>query len=301
MFSKNIVLVSMPEWRGAGRRGTELAPKAFEKFGLREKLEAEGIKIGAWYQGNLHAKGEYTETKGIKYEAEIVGMLQDSFFLLRCLIEGENVLVVLGGDHTISVASIAAQIAHAGNDASKVGVIWIDAHGDVHTPETTPSGNIHGMPLAVALGYGNVELTQIGGRYFRTMFPGNVVHLGANNLEPEEVEFFERRKIAAFSATEISTDEGFARACGAIAQLGKRVERVVVSIDMDAFSETIAPGVHARNKNGITRERAAALFDYIKSHCHMAGIDIAEIVPRKDRAHKTVELAYDFLLRLLIP
>jgi arginase len=301
MFSKNIVLVSIPEWRGAGRRGTELTPKAFEKFGLIKKLQGAGVKIGAWYQGNLDTKGEYTETKGIKHEAAIVDTLQNSFFLLRCLIEEENVLVVLGGDHTISVASIAAQIAHAGNDSSKVGVIWIDAHGDVHTPETTPSGNIHGMPLAVALGYGTVELTQIGGRYLRAMRPGNVVHLGANNLEPEEGMFFTKHHIPFFPQKELDTDAGFAHACCAITQLGKRVGRIVVSIDMDGLDETIAPGVHARNKNGITREKALALLDHIKSHCNVVGIDIAEIVTQKDKGHKTVELAYDFLLRLLIP
>lgn len=298
MFSKNIVIVSIPEWRGAGRHGTEFAPKAFEKFGLREKLQTKGVTIAGSYQVDLKRvlQEEDSGAKGGKYEGEIADSLESSFLLLQSLARCGKVLVVLGGDHTVSIASVMAQIACAEYDSSKVGVIWIDAHGDVHTPETTPSGNIHGMPLAILLGFGSKKLASIGG-----LFPWNVVHLGANNLEPEEVEFFERRKIAAFSATEISTDEGFMRACDAITHLGKNTERVVVSIDMDGLDETIAPGVHARNKNGITREKALALFDHIKSHCHVVGIDIAEVVPRKDRGHKTVELAYDFLVRLLTP
>lgn len=298
MFSKNIVIVSIPEWRGAGRHGTEFAPKAFEKFGLVEKLQAKGVQIAGSYRVDLQRslQEEDSGVKGGKYEREISDSLESSLLLLQSLARYGTVLVVLGGDHTVSIASVMGQIACAEYDSSRVGVIWIDAHGDVHTPETTPSGNIHGMPLAILLGFGSKRLTSIGG-----VFPWNVVHIGANNLEPEEVEFFARRKIAAFSGAEISTDEGFTHACDAIRNLGERIPRIVVSIDMDAFDETIAPGVHARNKNGITREKVLALFDHIKSHCHVVGIDIAEIVPRRDRGQKTVELAYDFLARLLTP
>lgn len=296
MFSKNIVIVSIPEWVGAGRHGTELAPKAFEKFGLRKKLQAGGVEIAGSYQVDLsRLQHEYKEAEGMKYVGEIIDTLKNSFFLLRRFAGDENVLVVLGGDHTVSIASVMAQVEYAGNN---VGVIWIDAHGDVHTPETTPSGNIHGMPLAVLLGHGNAELVHICGR---AVLSRNVVHIGANNLEPEEVEFFAKHQIPCFSQKELNTDAGFTHACYAITQLGKMVKRVVVSIDMDAFDETIAPGVHARNKNGITREKALALFDHIKSHCNVVGIDIAEVVPRKDRRHKTIELAYDFLVRLLTP
>jgi arginase len=300
MLSKNVVLVSIPEWRGAGRRGTELAPEAFKKFGLQEKLQAAGVGVSGSYQVDLsNAGSEYKEEKGVKYESEIADMVRSSFFLLRRLIYGGNVIVVLGGDHTVSFASVAAQVGYAEEYAMKTGLIWIDAHGDVHTPDTTPSGNVHGMPLATLLGHGSKKFSRIGGKFFMKMSPGNVVHIGANNLEREEAEFFEKHKIPLFLGSEIATDEGFARACDAITDLGKKVERVVVSIDMDGFDETIAPAVHARNKNGITRERAMALLGHIKSHCNVVGIDITEIVPRKDRARKTVELAYDFLLRLL--
>jgi arginase len=303
MFSKNIVIVSVPEWRGAGRHGTELAPKAFKKFGLMEKLQAKGVTIASSYQVDLQRvlQWENGGAKSAKYEGEIVDSLQSSFLLLRGLADGQKALVVLGGDHTVSIASVAAQVMYSGNGSgngsSKVGVIWIDAHGDVHTPHTTPSGNIHGMPLAILLGHASLKFT---GMYAKVC-PWNVVHIGANNLEPEEVEFFTKHQIACFPQKELDTDMGFTHACYAITQLGKRVERVVVSIDMDAFDETIAPGVHARNKNGITREKALALFDHIKSHCRVVGIDIAEIVPRKDKGYKTIELACDILVRLLAP
>jgi arginase len=303
MFSEKIAIVSIPEWRGAGRRGTETAPKAFERFGLEKKLQAKGVKIAvSWYQINSPvSQHECTGEKDVKYETEIADSLQHSFLLLRQLIAKGITPVVLGGDHTVSIASVAAQLAYAGNNASKVGLIWIDAHGDVHTPDSSPSGHIHGMPLAILLGHGSKKFLRIGEEFFMKMDPCDVIHIGGNNLEDEEVEFFAKQRIPFFPKNELDTDAGFARAFDAITDLGKSVNRVVVSIDMDAFDKTIAPGVHARNKNGITRERAIALFDHIKSHCHVAGIDIAEIVPRKDRAHKTVELAYDFLLRLLLP
>lgn len=296
MLSKKICIVSIPEWRGAGRHGTERAPEAFEKFGLREKLEARGVEIVGSYQVNpIRFPHKNKETANIKYEAEIVDTVRSSFSLLRHFTGGGNVLVVLGGDHTVSIASVAAQVGCAGND---VGVVWIDAHGDVHTPETTPSGNVHGMPLAVLLGYGSTEFTNTFGR---GVLPRNVVHIGANNLEPEEVEFFTKHKIPFFPQEELNTDIGFARMLQALVDLGKKAKSIIVSVDMDAFEETLAPGVHARNKNGIRKEKALAIFDCIKSHCRVVGVDIAEIVPHKDRGHKTVELAYDFLVQLLVP
>ncbi len=294
-------LISVPIWYGAGKRGTELCPPAFKKFGLDEKLRMQGVKVVGWYQVDPDTVKSADSGLGkVKYEEEIFYTQKSVFRLLRGFVEQEIIPVVLGGDHTISIASVAAQAAYA-EGARKVGIIWIDAHGDVHTPDTTPSGNVHGMPLAILLGEGSERLMDVGGEYCAKIYPRNVIHIGSNNLEKEEADFFMTHKIPLFPQSGIASDESFARACHAISALGKSAERIVLSIDMDAFDETIAPGVHARNKNGIKRERAIELFDYIKSHCRIVGIDIAEIVPRKDRGHKTIELAYNFLVRLLAP
>lgn len=294
---KRFIFVSVPTWYGAGKRGTEYGPAAFKKFGLEEKLRLQGLKMTGWCQVDPEPIRS-ANSSALNYESEIAFTERGVFRIVNGLLLQGYTPIILGGDHTVSIGSISAHAIHAGA-ARKVGVIWIDAHGDVHTPDTSLSKHIHGMPLAVLLGHGSKKLIATGEGFHPKVFPYNIVHIGGNNFEDEEIKFFAQHQIPVFSGVEISTDEGFTRACTAITKLGGRIPQIVVSIDMDAFDETIAPGVHARNKNGITREKAIALFDHIKAHCHVAGIDIAEIVPQKDRGHKTIELAYDFLLRLL--
>lgn len=296
---KKFALVSVPLWYGAGKHGTEFAPAAFKKFCLDDKLRAQGIKIVGWYQvGVDRVKNKDSVSGKARYESEILYTLKSAFRLIKGFLEQGVIPIVLGGDHTVSIADIAAQAIFLGG-ARKVGVIWFDAHGDVHTPDTTLSGKFHGMPLAIVLGHGSEKFVEIGGEFGTKVCPKNVVHIGANSLEDAEIDFFNKQRISLFSKKEIETDDGFRKVCNAIIELGKRVESVVVSIDFDGFDKKDAPAVHHQNENGIPLVTAFRLFDCIKAHCNIGGVDIAEMVPRKDRDGKTVQLGYNILRGLL--
>lgn len=309
MFAENIqsgdgkprfALVSVPIWYGVGKRGTEFGPAVLRKFFLDEKLRTKGVKIIGWYDVVPDAVKSHDSGCGkVKYESEIFYTHNSTFRLLRGFLGQGIVPIILGGDHTISIASVAAHAITAGS-AAKIGVIWIDAHGDVHTPDTSPTGNVHGMPLAILLGHGTEKLLEIGGDFQRKVYPQNVVHIGANSIEDEEAAFFTRHRIPFFPKKEIDTPVGFARACDAITALGKRVQTVVVSIDMDAFDKKDAPGVHYQNPDGIDREKALLLFEHIKTTCCIGGIDIAEFVRRKDKSGKTIQLLHDILACLMV-
>lgn len=297
---KTFVLIAVPTWYGAGKMGTETAPEAFKSFCLDEKFRAKGIKNIGWFdvvpEGIKQGRGSVKA----RYEEEIFYMQRKLYLQARGFLMLRKIPIVFGGSHEISIGSIAGQAIHAGG-APKIGIIWIDAHMDAHTPDTSPSGNIHGMPLAVLLGHGSVRLKDVGGQFQTKAYPHNIVHIGANSWEPAEMEFFIKNRIPFFPQKEICTDEGFARMCAAITALSTRVEKIVVSIDTDAFDKSIAPGVHLQNENGISEERAYALARHIRTCPNIGGIDVAEVVPGKDPAGKTIEFMYKFLVELLVP
>lgn len=289
-------MIAVPTWYGAGKTGTERAPEAFEKFDVAGKLRAQGIKNRGW----VAIVPEGVKTGGsekARYEREIFYTQRNLYLQVDGFLALGKFPIVFGGSHDISIGSIAVQAKYAGG-ANKLGIIWIDAHLDAHTPETSPSGNIHGMPLAILLGHGSDLLKNVGGQFDRKAYPHNVVHIGANSWEPAEMEFFLKHKIPFFTQAEISTAQGFARMCAAITDLSKRVERIAVSIDADAFDKSIAPGVHLQNDNGISEDQADALAHHIGTCPNIGGIDVAEVVPENDRDDKTVRLMYDLVSKI---
>lgn len=297
---KKFVFVSVPIWYGAGKRGTEYGPAALKKFGLEEKLRAQDLKIAGWCQVDPEPI-KSADSSLLNYELEIAFTQRGVFRIVNGLLLQGYIPIVVGGDHTEAIGHIAGQAIHVGA-ARKIGVIWIDQHFDAHTPETSPSKHIHGMPLAVLLGHGSKKLKDVGGQFDTKVYPQNVVHIGGGSWEPKEMELFIKQRISFFPKKELDTAEGFARMLAAITKLAKKVETIVVTIDMDAFDKKDAPGVHFPYEDGITRVQARALFNHIKTYCpNIGGIDIAELVRRKDKGNKTVSLVYDILTWLLVP
>lgn len=296
---KIFTFVGVPTWYGAGKLGTEYGPAALKDFCLEDKLREQGVKNIGWCQVEPEkVKGPESKRGEMKYASEICYTQKNVFRIVKGLLMQGYKPIVVGGDHTVSIGSISAHSICSGA-ARKIGVIWVDAHLDAHTPETSPSGNVHGMPLAILLGYGSDMFTYIGGEFRTKVYAKNVVHIGANSWEPKETE--RGRTVQFFPKKEMDTNAGFAEMLAAITELAGRVETIVLSIDMDAFDKTIAPGVHLRNRKGITRGQACALFTHIKANCpNIGGVDIAEIVRKKDEENKTVLLVYDILTWLLV-
>ncbi len=298
MCDRTFVLLAVPTWYGAGKMGTETAPEAFKKFQLDEKLRAKGIKNLGWFDvvpEGIKPGGETTNyEKGVFYTQRNLYLQALGFLRLgKCPL-------VFGGDHTTAIGSIAAQTAYLGG-ARKLGLIWIDAHLDAHTLETSDSKHIHGMPLAILSGHGSEKLTSIGGEFLQKVYPQNIIHIGANSWEPAEMEFFLKHKIRFFPQKEVKTDEGFSRMCAAVTELSKNVEAIALSIDADAFDISVAPGVHLPSNPGISEKTAYALARHLKTCPNIGGIDVSEIVPAKDPEGKTIQFMYNFIVELLAP
>src|SRR5215831_448063 len=185
---RNIEIIGIPVDLGAGRRGVDMGPSAIRIADLEPRLEGLGHKVSDY--GDIDVVIPETQKVGagkLRYKAPILAACDELRKQVeRSLGEGRMPLV-LGGDHSIAIGSVAGSSDHFARQNENVGLIWFDAHGDANTPETTPSGNIHGMSLAVLLGQGDTDLVQLGGRGPKVL-ARNTVLIGIRDIDPGERE-----------------------------------------------------------------------------------------------------------------
>lgn len=204
----------------------------------------------------------------------------------------DDLVLVLGGDHSISISSIsyAARAVKAKYGSSaELGVLWVDAHGDVNTPETTPSGNIHGMSLAALLGYGDSRLTGIGGAGAKIR-PENVAYIGCRDLDPGEKDFIKHHKISCFTMKEVDR-YGIGSVCErALDRVSKNTAAFVVSFDFDSCDPSFAPAVGTSVRGGLTLREAFLIFELAAERPNLRGVELIEYAPESDIEGKTAEL-----------
>ncbi|MDQ0177818.1 arginase [Bacillus chungangensis] len=284
---KKISIVGVPMDLGQMRRGVDMGPSAIRYAGVVERLEKLGyeikdigdIEIGAADRGhdssnnlrNLKAVAEGNE----RLAKKIDGIIQQNRFPL-----------VLGGDHSIAIGTLAGVAKHY----KELGVIWYDAHGDLNTADTSPSGNIHGMPLAASLGYGHPSLTEIG-KYSPKIKPENVVVIGARDLDDGEKEFIKENNIKVYTMHEIDR-LGMAQVMEqTIDYLKNRTDGVHLSLDLDGLDPNDAPGVGTPVLGGISyRESHLAMEMLAESHL-ITSAEFVEINPILDRENQTAKVA----------
>lgn len=200
-----------------------------------------------------------------------------------------DVVLALGGDHSSAIGSIAgASRAH-----KSIGVIYIDAHPDVNTAETTLTGNVHGMVAALALGHGDRELINP-----RPIKPAHFLHIGIKDFDQSEIEFLRREEPTYHTMLDI-VHHGLGPVFGSIDTLAQKVDTVWVSMDMDSIDRTAAPGVAMQNEHGLTLREILSLAQYIGHATPIAGLDIVEILPSNDKESKTAKLAIELTARFL--
>jgi arginase len=200
-----------------------------------------------------------------------------------------SVVINLGGDHSASVGTLRGALA--AHDS--LGVIWIDAHPDVHTHETTKTGNIHGMPAALAMGFGHPSLASD-----KAISPENFLFAGVQDFDQAEIDFLRAHRTPVYTMLDIAS-KGLFPLLQAIDALAKRVDHVWISMDMDSIHYREAPGVAMPNTNGLTRREVLSLARYIGKTCPVAGIDIVEILPLNDHGGKTAMLALELIANFL--
>jgi arginase len=206
--------------------------------------------------------------------------------------------IIVGGDHSIAIGSFAGAAAHFRKREQTLGLIWFDAHADMNTPETTPTGNIHGMPLAALLGFGAPELTRVGG-FSPAIDPALCAHVGARDVDAGERELIKKLGIRFFTMREI--DERGMSACmdEAIAIAAKGTAGYAVTFDVDALDPGDAPGSGTLVRGGLTYREAHLGMEKIAEHGGMRSLEIVEINTALDVNNKTAELGVELILSAL--
>ncbi|HBW38453.1 arginase [Desulfosporosinus sp. BICA1-9] len=282
-----IRVIGVPIDLGADRRGVDMGPSAIRYAGLNARLERLGWDVED--VGNIEVPIPETreiKNKRLKYLDEIVKINEQLHLRVEEAIKEGVVPLLLGGDHSLSIGSLAG-LASSGR---RFGLIWFDTHGDYNSLETTSSGNIHGMPLAVANGIGAKELTSIGGEQ-KKIREENTVIIGARDLDPQEQEMLHRSKITVFTINDIDQ-----RGMKAVINEGIRLaslgtDGIHVSFDLDVLDPVEAPGVGTPVAGGITYREAHLAMELIADSGLLMSMDMVEVNPILDYQNKTAELA----------
>jgi arginase len=289
-----IHIIGVPMDLGAGRRGVDMGPSAIRIAGIAERLRTLGHTVVD--EGDIPTKVpelQRIQNEKLKYLPEVVR----SCTLLAAKVEkvtrAGEIPLVLGGDHSVAMGTIAGVAAHARRSNKKVGVLWIDAHGDFNTDKTSPSGNIHGMPLSACVGVGALELNSIGGDY-RKVDPKRVVLLATRDLDDGERRFIHDHGINIFTMKDIDK-EGMSVVISRALRKLKGVDFLHVSLDLDALDPFVAPGVGTPVNGGLNYREAHLLMETVHSYGRMTSLEIVEVNPILDDRNLSAELAVELV------
>jgi len=276
-----------------------MGPSAFRIAGIGDQIAALGRTV--LDKGDLPTPIPETQRPADKkkhYIRDIAKVCQRLYDrALKSLDEGAFPLV-LGGDHSLAAGSVAASADWLRRTASKpLGLIWVDAHGDMNTPATTESGNVHGMPLAALLGQEPLELASIGSN--PSVLPDNTVLVGIRNLDPREKEQIRASGIHVFTMKDIDRD-GIAKVAEqALALAARGTAGVHVSFDMDVCDPTIAPGVGTAVKGGFDYREAHMIMELVADSGQLVALDLVEVNPTLDIRNTTAEFGAELALSAL--
>ena len=290
-----IDIIGVPIDLGADRRGVDMGPSAIRYAHLQPKLEALGYQVED--KGNIEVPiaemCSITDPK-LKYLDCIVPMSRRAAGAVSTSLQSGHFPLVLGGDHSLSIGSIrgAARI-------KKLGVIWIDAHADFNTEETTPSGNIHGMPLAALCGLGDVRLSRLWDEALPVVDPKRVAIIGARDLDPGEKANLREAGVMVMGMEQIDRVGMVAAVEKAIERVSRDMDGIYLSFDMDALDPRHAPGVGTPVPAGLTQREAHVACELVGETGMLIGMDVVEVNAILDIQNQTGELAVEFVLSAL--
>lgn len=285
-----IDIIGAPLDFGAGRRGVDMGPSAIRYAGLKAGLEELGHDVRDL--GNVTVPLSENLTPGdprLKYLDAIIQVERELADAVSQTMAEDRIPLVLGGDHSLAIGSVTGAV----RGGRKLGLIWLDTHGDFNTDETTPSGNIHGMPLAALCGIGAERLVTLDGMvgFGPRIDPANVAVVGARNLDPGEKELMRDAGIAVFSMPVIDRYGIGAVIERAVEIASRGTDGIYVSFDLDVVDPVDAPGVGTAVPGGLTIREAHLALEHIAATGLLAGLDLVEVNPILDRANMTAELA----------
>ena len=292
----DIDLIGVPMDFGAGRRGVDMGPSAIRYARLNESIHSLGLHIHE--SGNI----EVPIPEMCKSDAEptlrnidcIVPISRDLMRRVSEIIAEGHFPIALGGDHSLSLGSIKGAAQH-----KKIGVLWVDAHADFNTPQTTPSGNIHGMPLAALTGRGDPRLTGLGDEPKAAISASRVAIVGARDIDPGERENLREAGVRVFSMHEVDSYGINTVMQQALDIVTRGTDGLYLSYDMDSIDPLYAPGVGTPVQGGLSYREAHLICEMVAESGKLVGMDFVEVNPILDDRNKTAELAVELILSAL--
>ncbi len=288
-----IQIIGVPMDLGQARRGVDMGPYALRYAGLGDALSSLGYHVVDG--GNIPVpvpEEEEARNPKARHLRSVAATCEEIYRRARACREENAFVLFLGGDHSISIGTVAAVA-----EGQDIGLIWIDAHGDFNTPETTPSGNIHGMPVAVITGRGAPELVNVGYPGPK-VDPAHIVLIGTRDLDPEEREALRHSGITVFTMRDID-EFGMATVARRVITQLHGLDYVHVSLDMDSLDPDVAPGVGTPVPGGLTYREAHLLMEILAEWGKIGSLDIVEVNPILDRRNQTAQMAVELTASLL--
>jgi arginase len=296
MRHSRIAIIGVPLDLGSGRRGVDMGPSAVRVANLNARLGEIGFDVDDL--GNVPVAQPETHPEGhprAKYLPQITQTCTHLAELVERQMAAGSCPLVLGGDHSLAVGTVSGVSKHLRDRGEKLGMIWIDAHTDMNTPATSPSGNVHGMPLACCIGLGPKELTDIFG-YSPKVAPENVALVGIRSVDDDERDNVQRSGVHAFTMRDI--DERGMRSVieESIRIAGSGTAGFHVSLDMDAVDPREAPGVGTPVRGGITYREAHLAMETMCDSGRMTSMEVVEVNPVIDEVNRTAALAVELVM-----
>jgi arginase len=295
-MSSSIQLIGVPTDVGAGTRGASMGPEALRVAGLGPALQAQGLQVNDL--GNLSGPPNpwHEAQSGYRHLEEVLTWNQSLHAAVLQALRAGQLPLVLGGDHCLGLGSISAVARHCREAHKKLRVLWLDAHADFNTAALTPSGNLHGMPVALLCGLGPERLTGIGG-HRPAIRPDQLRQIGIRSVDPGEKRLVHEHGLEVFDMRFI--DEMGMRHTMELALAGVDADtHLHVSFDVDFLDADIAPGVGTTVPGGPTYREAQLCMEMIADTGRLASLDVMELNPALDVRNRTAEVAVDLIQSL---
>lgn len=299
MPTAQIAIIGAPLDLGTNRRGVDMGPSAIRVANIGPRLASLGYQVEDL--GNVAVEQPERVPQGpanARYLPQIAETCRRLARAVEQAMARGHLPLVLGGDHSVAVGTIAGVSRHFRKRKARVGVIWIDAHPDMNTPQTSPSGNVHGMPLACSIGMGPRALTHIYG-YAPKVDPKNVALIGLRDVDSLEKPHVKRSGVRAFTMRDIDERGMRAVMAEAIEIAAAGTEGFHVSLDMDSVDPQEAPGVGTPVRGGLNYREAHLAMEMICDSGRMVSLEVVEVNPVIDEANRTALLAVELVMSAL--
>ena len=288
-----VSVFGVPTDIGASRRGASMGPEALRVAGLLEAIARRGVEVDDTGDVDGPRNPVSAPVDGYRHLAEVTAWNQAVYAATARALAGGRMPMMLGGDHCLAIGSIAAVAAHCRNVGKTLRVLWLDAHADFNTREITPSGNIHGMPVACLCGMGPEPLVQLGG-HVPALLPGQIRQIGIRSVDQGEKRLVKEYGLDIYDMRYID-ERGMRRTMEAALDGVDENTHLHVSFDVDMLDPAIAPGTGTRVPGGVNYREAQLIMEMVADTGRMGSLDLVEVNPALDKRNATARLAVDLV------